>query len=80
MSDPVIVALVSLGGTMLGTFGGIITSGKLTSYRIEQLEKKVSDIAASVGHIPLIEKEQSVANHRIRTLEKAIIHHETVLS
>ena len=41
MSETIIVALLSLVGTILGTFGGILTANKLTNYRIEQLEKKV---------------------------------------
>ena len=41
MSSESMVALLSLAGTLLGTFGGIITSSKLSNYRIEQLEKKV---------------------------------------
>ena len=28
-------------GTVVGTFAGILTSTKLTNYRLEQLEKKV---------------------------------------
>ena len=39
--EAVIVGLVSLIGTLTGTFGGILVSNKLTIYRIEQLEKKV---------------------------------------
>ena len=39
MQIEIIVALISFAGTALGAFGGILTSGKLTSYRIEQLEK-----------------------------------------
>lgn len=34
MSDTVLVALLSL----VGTFGEILTSSKLTAYRLEQLE------------------------------------------
>ena len=41
MQIDIIVALIAFAGTALGTFGGIITSTKLTTYRIEQLEKKV---------------------------------------
>jgi hypothetical protein len=41
MTDVVVVALISLAGTGLGTFGGIITATRLSNYRIEQLEKKV---------------------------------------
>ena len=43
MSESVIVALISLAGTLGGTFGGILVSNKLTNYRLEQLEKKVSE-------------------------------------
>lgn len=41
MSDAIVVALITLGGSALGTFGGILASSKLTTFRIEQLEKKV---------------------------------------
>lgn len=33
--------IISLVGTSIGTFAGILASNKLTNYRIEQLEKKV---------------------------------------
>ena len=36
------VAGMSLIGTLAGTFGGILVSNKLTTYRIEQLEQKVA--------------------------------------
>lgn len=35
-----IVALLSFVGTLLGSLADIVTSAKLTNYRIEQLEKK----------------------------------------
>lgn len=41
MDVSVIVALITLAGSALGTFAGIAVNSKLTSYRIEQLEKKV---------------------------------------
>ncbi len=40
MSNEIIVALIAMIGTALGTFGGIITANKLTNYRIEQLKKR----------------------------------------
>ena len=40
--DPtVIVGFLSVLGTLVGSLAGVITANKLTSYRIEQLEKKV---------------------------------------
>lgn len=41
MDSSVIVALITLAGSALGTFCGIVINSKLTNYRIEQLEKKV---------------------------------------
>lgn len=41
MDTSVLVALITLAGSALGTFAGIAVNSKLTSYRIEQLEKKV---------------------------------------
>ena len=77
MNDVVLVALISLIGTLGGTFGGIITSSKLTNYRIEQLEKKVEKHNNVVERVYILEKHEAVideeikvANHRIEDLEE----------
>lgn len=77
MNDVVIVAIISLIGTLGGTFGGILTSSKLTNYRIEQLEKKVEEHNKVVERTYRLEEEQKVEdekikviNHRIDDLEK----------
>ena len=41
MSSEIMIAILSLTGTFIGTIGGILTSQKLTSYRIAKLEEKV---------------------------------------
>ena len=50
MSETIIVAVISLAGTLLGSLFGILTANRLSNYRIEQLEKKVS------AHNQLIER------------------------
>ena len=70
MTDTIAVALVSLVGTLIGTFGGIITASKLTNYRIEQLERKVDKHNNFAERIPLIQNDIKVANHRIDDLEE----------
>lgn len=77
MTDIIAVALVSLVGTLVGTFGGIITASKLTNYRIEQLEKKVDKHNSFAEKIPLIQNDIKVANHRIDDLEKLCKEHFT---
>lgn len=41
MDANVILSVLSLLGTLIGSLGGILVANKLTNYRIEQLEKKV---------------------------------------
>ena len=72
MKSEIIIAIISFFGTMIGTLGGIITSSKLTSYRIEQLEKKVEVHNNFAGRMPVIEEKIRVMNHRISDLEKEI--------
>ena len=76
MSETIIIALISLLGTLGGTFGGILATSKLTNYRIEQLEKKVdkhNNIIERTYKLEdndkLLEEKIKVANHRIDDLE-----------
>lgn len=70
MNSTIIVALISLVGTLAGSLGGIIISSKLTNYRIEQLEKKVEKHNNFAGRVPILEEQMKVANHRIDDLER----------
>lgn len=77
MSDTVIVALISLIGTLGGTFGGILTSSKLINFRLEQLEQRVNKHNNLIERtyrleedIRLHEEKIKVANHRIDDLEE----------
>lgn len=72
----IVSAALALIGSLVGTFAGIITSSKLTAYRIEQLEKKVDKHNSLVERTYNLEKraavvdeEIKVANHRIDDLE-----------
>ena len=66
MTDTVIVAIISLLGTLLGSFGGT----QLVKYRIEQLEKKVEKHNSIVEKTYILEVKVKVANHRIEDLER----------
>lgn len=52
----IIVAVLSLIGTLGGSLGGILVSSKLTAYRIEQLEKKVEELNQFARRMPLLEQ------------------------
>ncbi len=70
MSEAVLVAVLSLAGTVFGSIIGIMTSNKLTVYRIEQLEQKVDKHNSVIERMFQLEERMKVANHRIDDIEK----------
>lgn len=70
MNGDVIVALLSLVGTLGGSLGGILVSSKLTAYRIEQLEKRVSEHNNFARRMPVVEEQISNLEQRISGLEE----------
>ena len=66
MQGEILVALMSLCGTCIGSWGGM----KLMSYRIEQLEKKVEKHNNFAQRMPVVEAQIKVINHRIEDLER----------
>ena len=64
------VAGMSLIGTLAGTFSGILVSNRLTSYRIEQLEKKVAAHNGLIERTYKLEGRMTEAEHDIRDLKK----------
>lgn len=70
MSETVVVALLSLVGTLGGTFGGIITANRLTVFRIEQLEKKVEKHNNIVERTFKLEGQMREVEHDIVDMKK----------
>lgn len=77
MSDTVLVAILSLAGTFVGSLFGILAANRLSNYRIEQLEKKVEKHNGVIERVYKLEKHEAVideglkvANHRIDDLEE----------
>jgi hypothetical protein len=70
MTDVVIVGLLSLGGTLIGTFGGIIASNRLTAWRIEQLEKKVDKHNSLIERTFKLEGKMCEVEHDIEDMKK----------
>lgn len=71
LSDTIIVGLLSLFGTAIGSWSGM----KLMSYRLEQLEKKVDQHNSFAEKIPLLEEKIKQIVQKMdeveRRLEKA---------
>lgn len=77
MATEIIIALIALAGSAVGSLGSIVINSRMSNYRIEQLEKKVEKhnnlierTYAIEQHNAVVDEEIKVANHRIEDLEK----------
>ena len=70
MTEAIVVAILSLIGTLGGTFGGILTANKLTNYRIQQLEKKVEEHNNLVTRMYALEKQIAIDEEEIEHLKE----------
>ena len=79
MSSEIIIALLSLVGTLVGAYLANRKSAALVAYRLEQLEQKVNKhnnlverTYALEESVALMDERVKVANHRIADLEKDV--------
>ena len=70
MSDGVLVACLSLTGTLVGSFSGILAANKLINYRLLQLEKKVD------MHNSVVERTYELESRMATVEEKIHIFHD----
>ena len=69
MDSTIIVALISFAGTVVGTLLGMLAGTKLTTYRIEQLEKKVQAHNEVVERTYVLEGQVTELQHDVRDLK-----------
>lgn len=72
LSDTMVVALLSLLGTLTGAFGGILVSNKLVNYRLEQLEKKVDQHNTVVDRMYGAEKRLDVLGEQFKAVSRRV--------
>lgn len=77
MTETIIVAVLSLAGTLCGAYFANRRSAALIAYRLEQLEGKVAKHNGVIDRTyrleeqtVLLEEKMKVANHRIDDLER----------
>lgn len=80
MNTEIVIALIGLVSSVAVQFGGILINSKLTNYRLEQLEEKVSKHNNLVERVYRLEQSDAVtgekiavANHRIDDLERKAV-------
>lgn len=70
MDSTIIVALISFAGTVVGTLLGMLAGTKLTTYRLEQLEKKVQAHNEVVERTYVLEGQVTELQHDVRDLKE----------
>ena len=69
MEPEVLVSLITLLGSALGTFAGIAVNTKLTNFRIEQLEKKVDKHNNVIERTVKLEERIGAIDYRLKEIE-----------
>lgn len=70
MNAEIVIALLSLAGTLIGSLSGVLAANRLTNYRIQELEKKVEKHNTMVERTFRLEEMMKVANNRLYDLER----------
>ena len=76
MQPEVVVGLLSLSGTLIGTLGGIMAANKLVIYRIGELEKKVEKHNNVIERVFKLEDNDVLLEEKIKVLNNRIDHIE----
>ena len=72
MTETIIVGVLSLIGTLVGSLGGILAANKLTNYRIGELEKKVEKHNNVIERVTILEQSTNTAWKRIDEIKAAV--------
>ena len=76
MNPEIIVAALSLAGTLCGSRIGCMAANKLSNYRIGRLEEKVDKHNHLIERMVIVEQSTKSAHHRIDELREEIESYE----
>lgn len=70
--EGIIVALIGLAGSGVGSILGVMASARLTSYRLEQLEKKVEVHNKVIDRVYKLEERTELQEEKIKAANRRI--------
>ena len=76
MNVDFLTGVASLIASLVGTFGGIITSTKLTNYQINELKKRVDKHNNVIERTYKLEEHCKYVDERIEKLESEVENNE----
>lgn len=71
MPSEILIALITLCGSLFGSAVGAIGSSRLTNYRLEQLEKQVGSLETKVDDMADITQRLALLEQKVQMYEKA---------
>lgn len=72
MSEAVFVALLGFAGTLMGSLLGVLTTQKLTQFRLSQLEEKVSKHNNLIERTFKLEGQMQECQHEIKDIKEGL--------
>ncbi len=72
MNEAVTVALIGLAGSGMGSVLGVLASAKLTSYRPEQLEKRVQAHNNLIERTYKLEERTELQDEKLRSAARRL--------
>ena len=76
MHGEFLTGIASLIASLVGTFGGIITSAKLTNYQINELKNRVNKLNNVIERTFKLEEHCKYIDERIEKLESEVENYE----
>lgn len=70
MTEAIIIAIIGFLGAVVGSGLGVITSAKLTNYRLEQLEKKVNLHNNVIERMYKLEEREALLEQHVEDLHR----------
>ena len=72
MDSTIIVALIAFAGTAIGSVAGVLTSNRLTLYRISQLEEKVNKHNNLIDRTYKLEERCEVLDEKLQNMDEKL--------
>lgn len=72
MSDAIVVAVLSLVGTAIGSVVSVLTANRLTNYKIDELKKTVEKHNSLIDRTYRLEESVTLVNEKLDTLDRRV--------
>lgn len=72
MSDAIIVAVLSLVGTAIGSVVSVLTANRLTNYKIDELKKTVEKHNSLIDRTYKLERDVTLVNEKLDVLDRRV--------